>query len=105
MPNEGPLRCSEKRMRLDIGRTSTGSESAVLILDKQLADERLAKTGRKKKEWLVSEEGTIMGKRLSLALPLGVGKLTWKSAEHPRGRGMECPPAGCWQTSRYGSYP
>lgn len=45
MTNQRPLRGSEEGMNLDVGCSSAGTQSAILILDKQFANQRFAKTG------------------------------------------------------------
>lgn len=42
MPNERPLRLSEKGVGFDIGRTRSGAETFRLVFDQQLPDDRLA---------------------------------------------------------------
>jgi hypothetical protein len=42
--NKSPLRSPEERMTLDIGGSGSCSETSVLVLDEEFADQRFTKT-------------------------------------------------------------
>lgn len=47
MANQRPLRGSEKRVDLDVGGSCASTQTAILILDKQLADQGFTETVEK----------------------------------------------------------